>query len=169
MDHQTIVDLTNLSNELMYRRFLVNNDEVRQFFYELTVPEYIALNLIIENEANDPIYGGKTYLSDLAERLQRPMRTISSIARNLRDKGFVIWSHDGDGEQGTYVTITEEGRSIEEKHQQVTKEFYGRVIEKFGRQNMVELLNLMKQLDTVMTVELENSKQEGNGDGEGTI
>ena len=57
MDHQSIVDLTNLSNELMYRRFLVNNDEVRQFFYELTVPEYIALNLIIENEANDPIYG----------------------------------------------------------------------------------------------------------------
>ena len=112
MDHQSIVDLTNLSNELMYRRFLVNNDEVRQFFYELTVPEYIALNLIIENEANDPIYGGKTYLSDLAERLQRPMRTISSIARNLRDKGFVIWSHDGDGEQGTYVTITEEGRRI---------------------------------------------------------
>ena len=58
---------------------------------------------------------------------------------------------------------------IEEKHQQVTKEFYGRVIEKFGRQNMMELLNLMKQLDTVMTVELENSKQEENGDGEGTI
>lgn len=43
------------------------------------------------------------------------------------------------------------------------------MIEKFGRQNMMELLNLMKQLDTVMTVELENSKQEENGDGEGTI
>lgn len=161
------VNLTSLVNELMYRRFLVSNDEVQHFFKELTVSEYIALDLIIKNEKNDPIYGGKTYLTDLAERLQRPMRVITNLARSLRDKGLVIWKHDGDGEQGTYVVITDDGRTIAEEHQQVARDFYGRVIQKFGKNNLIKMLDLMKQLDTVMTAELENYsvKEEENESG----
>ncbi|MCH4072811.1 tRNA (guanosine(37)-N1)-methyltransferase TrmD [Pseudoramibacter sp.] len=152
-------DISSLSNELIYRRFmLINNNELSHFFSEMTIPEYIALNLILKNEKNDPIYGGKTYLSDLAESLHRPMRYVSKLSRTLQDKGLVIWKHDGDGEQGTYVMITDDGKALIEKHQKTTQAFYGHVVEKFGQQNMIKLLDLMKQLDTVITSELEGEK-----------
>jgi tRNA (guanine37-N1)-methyltransferase len=152
-------DISSLSNELIYRRFmLINNNELSHFFSEMTIPEYIALNLILKNEKNDPIYGGKTYLSDLAESLHRPMRYVSKLSRTLQDKGLVIWKHDGDGEQGTYVMITDDGKALIEKHQKTTQAFYTHVVEKFGQQNMIKLLDLMKQLDTVITSELEGEK-----------
>lgn len=157
------VDVNELANELMYRRFLTSNREIQHFFKELTGSEYIALKLILKNEKNDPIYGGKTYLSDLAERLQRPMKNITKLARSLRDKGLVIWKHDGDGEQGTYVTITDDGRKITQEHSQVVQDFYGKVIQQFGQQNLMQLLDLMKQLETIMTAELETYEADHAG------
>ena len=35
------------------------------------------------------------------------------------------------------------------------KKYYGNVIEKFGKQNLLSLLQLMKQLETVMSSEIE--------------
>ena len=37
----------------------------------------------------------------------------------------------------------------------ILEEFYGRVIGKFGTQNLLQLLRLMKQLETVMSSEME--------------
>ncbi|MQM72800.1 MAG: tRNA (guanosine(37)-N1)-methyltransferase TrmD [Eubacteriaceae bacterium] len=150
----------DLSDELIYRRFmLINNSELQHFFHEMTISEFIVLNLILKNEKNDPIYGGKTYLSDLAESLHRPIRYVSNLSRQLQDKGLIIWKHDGDGEQGTYVMITDDGKKLVEDHQKSTQQFYSHVIEKYGQQNMIKLLDLMKQLDTVITTELEKEKQ----------
>ena len=157
--HSDNFNILNLSNELIYRRFmLINNNEISHFFNEMTIPEFIVLNLILKNEKNDPIYGGKTYLSDLAESLHRPIRYVSTLSRQLQDKGLIIWKHDGDCEQGTYVMITDDGKKLVEKHQQMTQQFYSHVIEKYGQQNMIKLLDLMKQLDTVITTELEKEK-----------
>ena len=35
------------------------------------------------------------------------------------------------------------------------KKYYGKVIGKFGKENMIKLLQLMKQLETVMSSEIE--------------
>ena len=46
------------------------------------------------------------------------------------------------------------------QQQAIYKEFYGHVIEKFGKDHLIELLNLMKQLETIMFSERE--KMEGD-------
>ena len=46
------------------------------------------------------------------------------------------------------------------------KDYFGRVIEKFGKENLVELLQLMKQLDTIMQGELEETMEEMKDDNE---
>ena len=44
------LDILKLSNELMYRRYLLNKDQMRNFFKELSIPDYIAMHIIQETE-----------------------------------------------------------------------------------------------------------------------
>lgn len=70
-------DVLKLSNELMYRRYLLNKDQLRNFFKELSIPDYIALHIIQETEELTEIYEGRTYLKDLAEKMQMTIRQTS--------------------------------------------------------------------------------------------
>lgn len=153
------VEVTKLSNELTYQRYLFNKESVRRLFRKLTKPEYIALFLNREEEERNHIYSGRTYLKELADKMQVPIRQISKMAGKLKEKGLITWSHDGDGSEGTYVMITETGRKLLAEEELVQKNFYGTVIEKFGKENLAQLLQLMKQLETIMSAEVEGTEE----------
>ena len=87
--------------------------------------------------------------------MQLTIRQTSKMMSDLKDRGLILWSHDGDGSEGTYVTITETGEKLLSEQEQVLKKYYGNVSEKFGKQNLLSLLQLMKQLETVMSSEIE--------------
>lgn len=151
-DKNNEIDVLKLSNELTIRRYLFNKEQISRVLSE---PDYIALNIIRETETNEQIYSGRTYLKDLAEKMQLSMRQISKMIGNLKERGLVVWSHDGNGSEGTYVTITESGQQLLTQQQKILEEYYGNVIDKFGKDNLIQLLNLMKQLETVMSSEVE--------------
>lgn len=151
-DKNNEIDVLKLSNELTIRRYLFNKEQISRV---LSAPDYIALNIIRETETNEQIYSGRTYLKDLAEKMQLSMRQISKMIGNMKERGLVVWSHDGNGSEGTYVTITESGQQLLTQQQKILEEYYGNVIDKFGKDNLIQLLNLMKQLETVMSSEVE--------------
>lgn len=149
------IDIVKLSNELTYHRYLMNRGKVRDFFKKVSIPEYIALHHIsLESEMSE-IYSGRTYLKELAEKMQLSIRQTSKMVGDLRDRGLILWSHDGNGSEGTYVTITENGKKLLNEQEEVLKNYYSKVISKFGKDNMVQLLQMMKQLETIMSSELE--------------
>ena len=152
------VDIADLTNEFVYQRYLLNNNQIREYFAKLKVPEYIALNIISENAKSEDIYDGKTYLKDLSDAMQIPIRQISKIAGQLRDRGLVQWSYDGAGDDGTYVTVTETGAKLIADQETKLQDYYGRVIQKFGADNMIQLLDMMKRLETIMSLELEEKE-----------
>ena len=158
-------DIIKLSNELIYQRHLFNREYRKDVFMKLSIPEYIALQYIALEEASN-IYSGRTYLKDLADKLQMTMRQISKMVEKLRDARYVLWSHDGNGSEGTYVTITESGQSMLSNQEEMLKKYYGKVFEKFGKDNLIQLLQLMKQLETIMSSEIENLEVNKNDDGE---
>ena len=158
------LDITKLSNELTYQRYLFNRNQMKQIFQKLSVPEYIALQNISEISKDSAIYSGRTYLKDLAESMHLTIRQTSKMVGNLKDRGLLVWSHDGDGSEGTYVTITESGESLLSEHEASLGEYYKKVIGKFGEDNLIQLLQLMKQLDTVMGGELEGLEGEDNNE-----
>lgn len=157
-------DIIKLSNELIYQRHLFNREYRKDIFMKMSIPEYIALQYIAVEEASN-IYSGRTYLKDLADKLQMTMRQTSKMVEKLRDAGYLVWSHDGNGSEGTYVTITESGRSMLENQEEILKKYYGKVFEKFGKDNLIQLLQLMKQLETVMSSEMEMLEVDKNDDG----
>lgn len=65
---------------------------------------------------------------------------------------------------GTYVTITDAGAKQLHAQETIIKDFYGNVINKFGKENMINLLILMKELDTVMESEIEEMQVVKNDD-----
>ena len=151
-EHTKETDILTLGNELTLRRYLFNKAQIN---HVLKVPDYIALHIIKEAGSEQDIYGGKTYLKDLSEKMQLTIRQTSKLVAGLKERGLVKWSHDGNGNDGTYVTITDEGKKLFEQQQADLKEYYEKVIRRFGKDNLIQLLNLMKQLETVMHSELE--------------
>ena len=152
IEKKDYVDVLKLGNELTTRRYLFNKVQVSKV---LSASDYIALRIIMDIEKSEDIYEGKTYLKDISEKMQLSIRQTSRMIGGLKERGLINWSHDGNGSEGTYVTITTGGRELFRQQETVVKEFYGKVIEKFGADNMVQLLNLMKQLETLMKSEFE--------------
>ena len=152
------IDITKLSNEFTYRKYMMSRDSVRHLFSKLSVAEYVALQSIEAISGDSAIYGGKAYLTDLSVRMQMSIRKTSKAVRDLK------WSHDGNGTDGTYVTITDAGAKQLHAQETIIKDFYGNVINKFGKENMINLLILMKELDTVMESEIEEMQVVKNDD-----
>lgn len=148
-------EVVELSNELTYRHYLMDKGIVHELFQKMTLPEYIALHMIVLESESTEIYGGRTYLKELSAKMQLTIRQTSKMVGELRDRGLILWSHDGNGSEGTYVTITEMGKKLLEEQEQLLKEYYGKVIIKFGKENLIKLLQMMKQLETIMSSEIE--------------
>lgn len=53
------------------------------------------------------------------------------------------------------MTITEHGVNVFEETDSKLKDFYSNVLQKFGKEKIVQLLQLMKEFDSVMRTELE--------------
>ena len=154
-------DVTMLAYELTYHRYLLNQGKAQNLFHELTIQEYIALHMITQGKHKDDFTPEKIYLRDLSERLEVTIHQASNMVRKLKDRGLVSWSHDGDGSEGTYVTITESGLSSMLRQEAILDDYYGRVIEKFGRENLIALMSQIDELEKIMDNEF-NEKGDGN-------
>lgn len=160
-------EVEELSNELIFRHYLMNKGKIREIFHEMALPEYVALHIIASESQHSSIYSGRTYLKDLSEKMELTIRQTSKMVGELKDRGLLLWSHDGNGKEGTYVTITDTGKKLLSVQEEVLREYYRKVIEEFGKDNLINLLQLMKQLDTVMyskIEEMEVSEENGRTD-----
>ena len=155
-----MADILELTNELAYRTYFMNRGQIRKQLREMNMLEYIALQMIIRTEAVDSRNTERAYLKDLAENLQLTTRQASRLAGALKERGLVTWSHDGDGSEGTYLSVTGSGKELVAKNEWILQTYYSRVIEKYGQENMSRLLMMMKDLETVMHGEYKNMEDE---------
>lgn len=155
--------LSQLANELTYRRYMTNRVSTSRYFSYMTVPEYIVLCMAAQPELLENGDSQKIYLADIAERMKMPVRQTSALIGRLRDRGLLTWTHDGNGSEGTYVQITDLGRKKAEEQEKILSNYYGNVIQKFGKENIVHLLQMMNELDSIMSEEI-SVDEEGRKD-----
>ena len=146
MDKNTI---NKLAYDLTYQRYLLNKDKANYLFNDLSVGDYVVLHTVL-------CFEDKAYLEKLGEKLNLSISKMSNVATNLKNRGLVIWSHDGDGSEGTYLTVTETGLKLMDKQEDKLKNYYERVINRFGLKNTVDLIGEMTALETIMEEEMEN-------------
>ena len=150
---ETRNDIATLAYELTYHRYLMNKGKARNLFVDLEISEYIALHSIARVASDKKDLSQKTYLSDLAEQLEMSIFGVSKMITRLKERGLVLWSHDGDGSDGTYVVITESGINAMSRQEEVLGDYYSRVIDKFGHDNLIQLLQQMEKLEEIMDTE----------------
>ena len=68
---------------------------------------------------------------------------------------------NGRDDTCTYQAKPPLGEKCLEEQELIVKEFYGRVIDSFGKENLIHLLHQMKELETVMTREIEQMEENG--------
>ena len=146
MDKNTI---NKLAYDLTYQRYLLNKDKANYLFNDLSVGDYVVLHTVL-------CFEDKAYLEKLGEKLNLSISKMSNVATNLKNRGLVIWSHDGDGSEGTYLTVTETGLKLMDKQEDKLKNYYEIVINRFGLKNTVDLIGKMTALETIMEEEMEN-------------
>lgn len=156
--------LKGIAHEITYRRYLLSKDDTKIMLKDINIAEYIVLHYICEHIEDNPIYSGRIYLSEISEKLDLPIRRTSKLIREMNSKSLISWDHDGDGKDGTYVTITDHGKTVFEDTDNKLKDFYSRVLQKFGRDKIVQLLQLMKEFDSVMRTELEEMEETNETD-----
>ena len=75
---------------------------------------------------------------------------VSRLVSKLKERGFVNWSHDNDGTEGTYITVTNTGVKCLEKQDQKLYAYYEEVINRYGKESMLNLLKEMKRFEQIV-------------------
>lgn len=148
-------DLTTLANEITYRKYLLEKVNVKKLFSGISVLDYNAMQAILRFNEKKENVSDRIYLRELSEELKIPISKVSQMIGRLQENGMVRWKHEGKGEQGTYIEITDRGVETVRKQQDILKNFYGTVVTRYGVDKFVQMLDMVTELEDIMTDELE--------------
>ena len=127
---------------------------IQKLFHRVSAIDY-AVMWFLADKAEEAEASQKFYLKDLAAASGAPMHVITEMVRKLRDKGLVSWTHDGNGEEGTYIQVTPLGARSVTEQKDILTDFHKNVIEKFGRERFFNLLHEMAEFEDIMNNEIE--------------
>jgi len=153
----------SLLYELTLRRYLFGIDHAKGMFSELQPVEYIALHIIKKTVSEYATEDDKIYLQELSDKLDLTIYQTSKIARALQEKVLIIWSHDGDGSDGTYIRETDRGVVVMKQQDDILTKRYQCIIDEFGEEKLIRLLEDMKVLDEIIAKNITDETEEMNG------
>ena len=132
---------------------LFHSPALRHLFQENASDEYALIWLLSKHTKDTG--SEKIYLKDIVRELNLPMPKVSAIARSLQIKGLVRWTHDGYGEEGTYILLTDTAVTSVQAHRQTLRAYHQRVVAAYGEEKFLHLLGEIAQLEEIMRQEAE--------------
>ena len=151
--------LISVSPETGIEKISHQKINIQKLFHKVSVLDY-AIMWFFANKVEQADESQKFYLKDLSESSGVPIHIITEMVRQLREKGLVIWKHDGNGENGTYIQVTEMGIQSVTEQRDILKHFQKNVIEKFGSERFLNLLREMAAFEEIMNKEIEKENKE---------
>lgn len=136
---------------------LFHSPAMKGLFQENASAEYLLMWLFSRH--SEAAGGEKIYLKDMADELHLPINKVSAIARSLRDKGLVRWTHDGDGREGTYLQLTETAVTSAAEHRKALHGYHRRVVDAYGEEPFLQLLADIARLEEIMQQEAEKVEE----------
>ena len=127
---------------------LLRKDLLQLLFRHISPMDYAALGMILKYAKE--IGQEKLYLKDLAQSFGIPVEELSKMVRILQSKGYVQWSHDGTGEEGTYLRINRDALDPALSQKEYLSDFFQEVVQSFGQERFLHLLDEASQLEELM-------------------
>ncbi len=122
--------------------------------HAVTQGEFFLLSIIrrfgdyVENRANS------VNVSRLAVALEVTPASVSRTLRGLESRGYLERVTDAENRRNTYVKLTEKGRSLFLKENELVAKLAGRIFNRMGEENMHTLRALSEQLHGILEEEL---------------
>ena len=139
---------------------LFHSPALRRLFQANASDEYALIWLLSKHTQDTG--SEKIYLKDMVRELNLPLPKVTAIARSLQSKGLVRWTHDGNGQEGTYILLTDTAITSVQARRQALRDYHQRVVAAYGEEKFLHLLGEITQLEEIMRQEAE---KEGEGHG----
>ena len=153
-------EVAELANEITFQNYRWNRVDMHKLFQNMSSIDY-SIVWILSRHMEGKEENKKLYLKEISEQLKLPIPKVSKLVQSLQDKGLVYWRHDGKGEEGTYIQITEAGIRRAVAQQEKLQGFYNKVIQQFGKERFEQLIEEMKELEDIMNQEIANYETNG--------
>lgn len=141
--------IASLADEMAHVKANISRENMENIFSEMTPMEYSIITALCKRMGlHKP--DEKIYLSEIAEEMNIPIQQVSKLAGTLSDRGIVIWKHDGRGENGTYIILSDSGKELYARQRKLLHRYYISVMSKLGEERFVEILSAMKELEKAM-------------------
>ncbi len=147
--------MQDILSESVIHFIRINREDVEKLFTEIRYIDYVQIQDIIRDFM--PVDSeSKIYLRDIAETHNLPMNVVSMMVKNLNDHGLVTWTHDGKGENGTYIQLPQDSLDLIEKQGEIVQSFYKAVATKYGTENLLSLIHHVESLQKIVSDEIQN-------------
>ncbi len=137
---------------------LFHSPALRHLFQENASNEYALIWLLSKHTRDTG--SEKIYLKDMVRELGLPMDKVSAIVRSLETKGLVRWTHDGNGQEGTYILLTDTAITSVQARRQALRDYHQRVVAAYGEEKFLHLLGEITQLEEIMRQEAEKEGED---------
>ncbi|MBQ9609733.1 MAG: MarR family transcriptional regulator [Lachnospiraceae bacterium] len=148
-----------------------NTDEFLKAMYrfhhlniQVLIPELSRAEAIIINNLGtaDREEGLGLKMSTLGKVLCVSMPSLSRMIKGLEERGLVKREIDVRDRRNTYVVLTDKGRELFEKTDEVMTDFIMSVYERVGEKKLTQLGKLMSEMADVASDEINKRKIENN-------
>ncbi len=146
--------ITETARQLILGRFGLVNLETDKLYTEMTNFEYVTMekiNGLISAREEDSIY-----MKEIAEDLNVSVNRLSHTIGKLEEEGLIIWKRDPEGKKGTYIQLSEGGKTRLEAQKKLLQDFYRDVIGEFGVKRASAMAYELLDFDKAMRTVLEN-------------
>ena len=136
--------LIDLGFEWFKLQLKSGKDVFPHLFKEVSINDYLTLHLLSEHLL---VNESKVYLKEIAEQMDLPMKKVSPMVQLMQDRGLVTWKHD---RQGTYITISEDGKTAMEKQQNYLTDFIEKCASRYGYEKLLTLIKYRNEFNEIM-------------------
>lgn len=148
-------DILDIAAALTLHSYSIHRLGMQNLFQKMAAEDYVTLSRLVramkEGECD------RLYLSQISQELGLPIGRVSRTVRLLKERGLVLWTHDGTGSDGTYIQITDNGLALLKEQQEALARFYADVIGRFGKERFMHLLEELDELEKTMNGQTERS------------
>lgn len=152
-------EIVSLANDIASHPLRMSRMNMKKLFQKMSTADYMAM-WILAQSVDKSKQDQRIYLEEIAEKTNLPMGKVSGIVKELQDRSLVRWKHDGSGEEGTYIEITEKGISSAVEQQEILKKFYNAVITEFGEERFLQFMGQIAELEEIMNQVIEKMGEE---------
>ena len=128
--------------------------QINRLFDHVSFADY-AILWFMSTYGKPGSHPDKIYLNQITERTGMPMHVVSDMVRRLNEHDLIVWTHDGNWEEGTYVQLSENGNRAIGEQIAMLESFHEGVIEEFGEDRFLHLLQEMGELEELLHRKME--------------